>query len=194
MPASPLPSAPSSALYLGQAIAATEDEIETFLSPLAPRSRVRDVVHALMGARQLETFVIQTARPSCTSAAISPPSPSPNPNPQTSEETAEAPGHRPRRRLGGRWHASASTPPSPARRSAPASAPSPPSAPNPASQPAPASRPSAANPTFELPASLWFRRPTNAVPSSVTATPAPPAPPSTKPWDEDRKPRAPRRL
>ena len=45
-------------LYLGQAIAATEDEIETFLSPLAPRSRVRDVVHALMGARQLETFVV----------------------------------------------------------------------------------------------------------------------------------------
>ena len=45
-------------LYLGQAIAATEEEIETFLSPLAPRSRVRDVVHALMGARQLETFVV----------------------------------------------------------------------------------------------------------------------------------------
>ncbi len=45
-------------LYLGQAIAATEDEIETFLSPLAPRSRVRDVVHALLGARQLETFVV----------------------------------------------------------------------------------------------------------------------------------------
>jgi hypothetical protein len=45
-------------LYLGQAIVATEDEIESFLSPLAPRSRVRDVVHALMGARQLETLVI----------------------------------------------------------------------------------------------------------------------------------------
>ena len=46
-------------LYLGQAIAATEDEIETFLSPLAPRSRVRDVIHALLGARQLETFVVE---------------------------------------------------------------------------------------------------------------------------------------
>jgi hypothetical protein len=45
-------------LYLGQAIVATEDEIESFLSPLAPRSRVRDVVHALMSARQLETLVI----------------------------------------------------------------------------------------------------------------------------------------
>ena len=45
-------------LYLGQAVGATEDEIETFLSPLAPRSRVRDVVHALMAARQLETLVV----------------------------------------------------------------------------------------------------------------------------------------
>ena len=46
-------------LYLGQAVAATEDEIETFLSPLAARSRVRDVVHALLGARQLETVVVE---------------------------------------------------------------------------------------------------------------------------------------
>jgi 23S rRNA pseudouridine2605 synthase len=45
-------------LYLGQAVAATEDEIETFLSPLAARSRVRDVIHALLAARQLETLVI----------------------------------------------------------------------------------------------------------------------------------------
>ncbi len=45
-------------LYLGQSVAATEDEIETFLSPLAPRSRVRDVIHALLAARQLETLVI----------------------------------------------------------------------------------------------------------------------------------------
>jgi 23S rRNA pseudouridine2605 synthase len=45
-------------LYLGQAVAATEAEIETFLSPLAPRSRVRDVIHALLSARQLETVVI----------------------------------------------------------------------------------------------------------------------------------------
>jgi hypothetical protein len=45
-------------LYLTQAVAATEDEIETFLSPLSPRSRVRDVIHALLAARQLETLVI----------------------------------------------------------------------------------------------------------------------------------------
>ncbi len=45
-------------LYLGQAILATEDEIETFLSPLSPRSRVRDVVHALMAAQQLETMTV----------------------------------------------------------------------------------------------------------------------------------------
>ena len=45
-------------LYLGQCLAASEDEIESFLSPLAPRSRVRDVLHALLSARQLETLVI----------------------------------------------------------------------------------------------------------------------------------------
>ncbi|ODU54917.1 MAG: hypothetical protein ABT04_01920 [Granulicella sp. SCN 62-9] len=46
-------------LYLGQALVASEDDIETFLSPVAPRSRIRDVVHALMSARQLETIAIE---------------------------------------------------------------------------------------------------------------------------------------
>ncbi len=46
-------------LYLGQAILSTEDEIETFLSPLAPRSRVRDVLHAFTAARELDTLVIE---------------------------------------------------------------------------------------------------------------------------------------
>ena len=46
-------------LYLGQSIVATEEEIEIFLSPLAARSRIRDVVHALLGARQIETLAIE---------------------------------------------------------------------------------------------------------------------------------------
>jgi hypothetical protein len=46
-------------LYLGQAIVASEEEIETFLSPIAARSRIRDVVHALLSARQLETVAIE---------------------------------------------------------------------------------------------------------------------------------------
>lgn len=46
-------------LYLAQSLLATEDEIETFLSPLAPRSRIRDVVHALVAAQQLETITIE---------------------------------------------------------------------------------------------------------------------------------------
>ena len=45
-------------LYLGMAVVATEEEIETILSPLAPRSRIRDVVHALTGARQLEAIAV----------------------------------------------------------------------------------------------------------------------------------------
>ncbi|HEU5341136.1 hypothetical protein [Edaphobacter sp.] len=46
-------------LYLGQALVATEEEIEVFLSPLAARSRTRDVMHALVAARQLETMAIE---------------------------------------------------------------------------------------------------------------------------------------
>jgi 23S rRNA pseudouridine2605 synthase len=46
-------------LYLGQAIVASEEDIETFLSPIAARSRIRDVVHALLSARQLETVAIE---------------------------------------------------------------------------------------------------------------------------------------
>jgi 23S rRNA pseudouridine2605 synthase len=46
-------------LYLSQVSMATEEEITTFLSPLTARSRVREVLHALMGARQLETVVLE---------------------------------------------------------------------------------------------------------------------------------------
>ena len=46
-------------LYLAQVFAATEEEIATFLSPLTARSRVREVLHALVGARQLETVVLE---------------------------------------------------------------------------------------------------------------------------------------
>jgi 23S rRNA pseudouridine2605 synthase len=45
-------------LYLGSALLASEEEIETFLSPLAARSRIRDVVHALMGARELDSLAV----------------------------------------------------------------------------------------------------------------------------------------
>jgi 23S rRNA pseudouridine2605 synthase len=55
-----LPTAVSAliSLYLGQVMAASEDEIESLLSPLAPRSRIREVAHALLNARQIETLVI----------------------------------------------------------------------------------------------------------------------------------------
>jgi 23S rRNA pseudouridine2605 synthase len=46
-------------LYLGQAIVASEEDIETFLSPIAARSRIRDVIHALVSARQLETIAVE---------------------------------------------------------------------------------------------------------------------------------------
>jgi hypothetical protein len=46
-------------LYLAQVFVATEEEVTTFLSPLTARSRVREVLHALMGARQLETVVLE---------------------------------------------------------------------------------------------------------------------------------------
>ena len=46
-------------LYLAQVYAATEEEIETFLSPLTARSKVRDVLHGLTAARQLENAVLE---------------------------------------------------------------------------------------------------------------------------------------
>ncbi len=46
-------------LYLRQVFAATEEEVATFLSPLTARSRVREVLHALLGARQLETIAVE---------------------------------------------------------------------------------------------------------------------------------------
>lgn len=46
-------------LYLSQALLATEEEIATFLSPLAPRSRIREVLHGLTAARQLEPVVLE---------------------------------------------------------------------------------------------------------------------------------------
>jgi hypothetical protein len=45
-------------LYLSQAILPTEEDIEVFLSPLASRSRIREVVRALIAARQLDAVVI----------------------------------------------------------------------------------------------------------------------------------------
>jgi hypothetical protein len=46
-------------LYLAQAYVATEEEVETFLSPLSARSKVRDVLHGLGAARQLENVVLE---------------------------------------------------------------------------------------------------------------------------------------
>ena len=44
--------------YLAQAVAASEEEVAGFFSPLLARSRTRDVLHALTAARQLETVVV----------------------------------------------------------------------------------------------------------------------------------------
>ena len=46
-------------LYLAQSILATEEEAVAFLSPLTARSRAREVVHALVSARQLDTVVLE---------------------------------------------------------------------------------------------------------------------------------------
>lgn len=42
--------------YLQSAVAATAEEVEIFLSPVASRSRIRDVVHGLSTTRQLASF------------------------------------------------------------------------------------------------------------------------------------------
>jgi hypothetical protein len=43
-------------LYLDSVIAATTEDIETFLSPLAPRSRIREVARGLLAMRQLSAL------------------------------------------------------------------------------------------------------------------------------------------
>ena len=45
-------------LYLRSAVAATAEETEIFLSPLTSRSRIREVVHGMMAARQLATTAV----------------------------------------------------------------------------------------------------------------------------------------
>lgn len=46
------------ALYLESTLAASAEDIETFLSPLAPRSRVREVVNGLQATRQIAIISI----------------------------------------------------------------------------------------------------------------------------------------
>jgi hypothetical protein len=45
-------------LYLRQAIAATTEEAEIFLSPLTARSRIREVLHGMLATRQFGTMAI----------------------------------------------------------------------------------------------------------------------------------------
>lgn len=45
-------------LYLAQSLLASEEEVAGFLSPLAARSRIREVLHALVAARELNELVI----------------------------------------------------------------------------------------------------------------------------------------
>ena len=46
-------------LYLSQTVAASSDEMEIYLSPLAARSRVREVVSGLAATRQLDSLVVE---------------------------------------------------------------------------------------------------------------------------------------
>jgi 23S rRNA pseudouridine2605 synthase len=56
-----LPTALSSllALYMAQVIAASEDEVAAYFSPLVARSRAKEVLHALLAARQLDTVAVE---------------------------------------------------------------------------------------------------------------------------------------
>lgn len=45
-------------LYLRQAVAATAEETEIFLSPLTARSRIREVLHGMLAARQFGTTAV----------------------------------------------------------------------------------------------------------------------------------------
>jgi len=87
-------------LYLQSALGATGEEIETFLSPLASRSRIREVVHGLTATRQLATIAFGTKtliHIEGTLPEFAEPEPPAAPEvPQTYEAAADQPRRAPR--------------------------------------------------------------------------------------------------
>ncbi|MFZ0663582.1 MAG: hypothetical protein WAM66_12875 [Acidobacteriaceae bacterium] len=84
-------------LYLESVVAASSEEIETFLSPLASRSRVREVVNGLSATRQLGLISVG-AQPLMHVAGSLPEfaEPEPEAKPQAGDERNPPFAHRPR--------------------------------------------------------------------------------------------------
>lgn len=57
-------------IYLRSAVAATAEEAEIFLSPLTARSRIREVTHGMMAARQLGSVSVGSHIPSIGSQSM----------------------------------------------------------------------------------------------------------------------------
>ncbi len=78
-------------LYLSQAVGATEEEVAGFLSPLTARSRVREVVHALIAGRQLDATVVDGKTLLNVSGTLPEFAPEPKPELAEGEEPAAEP-------------------------------------------------------------------------------------------------------
>jgi hypothetical protein len=57
-------------IYLRSAVAATAEEAEIFLSPLTARSRIREVVHGMMAARQFGSMSVTSQNPTIGSQTM----------------------------------------------------------------------------------------------------------------------------
>ncbi|HEY2038975.1 MAG TPA: hypothetical protein VGG95_04880 [Edaphobacter sp.] len=77
-------------LYLRQSILPSEEDIELFLSPLAARSRIRDVVRALIAARQIEPLVLSGKNHLYIADELPVFAPLPEPVPGEADEAAAA--------------------------------------------------------------------------------------------------------
>lgn len=178
-------------LYLGQAVVASEDDIESFLSPLASRSRIRDVVHALLSARQLDTLAVEGRTMVHVAGALPEflaPEPVPAATPETIEvaevtaaaDGAEADGETPSitkyvpkpRKIGTGYLAKAR----PSKF---------------AEKPSPGAKPEGGRPRFGAPAKAGFKPRSSPAPDRERRPFQKPAAPGAprgfdKPWDEDK--------
>jgi hypothetical protein len=78
-------------IYLRSAVAATAEEAEIFLSPLTARSRIREVIHGMMAARQFNTMSVASQTLLFVEGSLPENLPAPEPEKESAPPAAKAP-------------------------------------------------------------------------------------------------------
>lgn len=89
-------------LYLLQAVAATAEEAEIFLSPLTSRSRIREVLHGMLATRQFSTMALGVQTLLYIEGSLPEIAPEPETEEAPAPQPARAPSHPREERLGRR--------------------------------------------------------------------------------------------